>query len=157
MKNTISLIVSSAVFGFDDAKNVGQFHFPAVQAAPSFSSSFPHLFGEDSDLTCLIPCAIDQDPYFRLTREVAPKLGFKKPALLHSKFFPALQVIQKKKEGEKSAKTNGFSKGASEKMSASSAISAIYLTDTPEEIRSKVRMVFFAPQFPCYSEFLQRL
>jgi hypothetical protein len=82
-----------AVFGFDDAKNVGQFHFPAVQAAPSFSSSFPHIFGENSNLTCLIPCAIDQDPYFRLTREVAPKLGFKKPALLHSKFFPALQVF----------------------------------------------------------------
>jgi tryptophanyl-tRNA synthetase len=114
-----------AVFGFDDAKNVGQFHFPAVQAAPSFSSSFPHIFGEQSNLTCLIPCAIDQDPYFRLTREVAPKLGFKKPALLHSKFFPALQ-------------------GAQEKMSASSAVSAIYLTDTPEQIRDKIRQHAFS-------------
>lgn len=108
-----------AVFGFDDSKNIGQFNFPAVQAAPCFSSSFPHIFGADSNLQCLIPCAIDQDPYFRLTREVAPKLGYKKPALLHSKFFPALQ-------------------GAAEKMSASSMTSAIYLTDSPEEIRSKI-------------------
>lgn len=102
-----------------DSMNIGQFHFPAVQAAPSFSSSFPHIFGADSNLPCLIPCAIDQDPYFRLTREVAPKLGYRKPALLHSKFFPALQ-------------------GAHEKMSASSKISAVYLTDTPEEIYTKV-------------------
>ena len=26
-----------------------------------------------------------------MTREVAPKLGYRKPALIHSKFFPALQ------------------------------------------------------------------
>ncbi len=110
-----------AVFGFTDSMNVGQFNFPCVQAAPSFSSSFPHLFGANSNLPCLIPCAIDQDPYFRLTREVAPKLGYRKPALLHSKFFPALQ-------------------GAQEKMSASSAVSAIYLTDTPQEIHDKIKV-----------------
>ena len=46
------------------------------------------------DVTCLIPCAIDQDPYFRMTRDVAPVLKFKKPALLHSTFFPALQGKQ---------------------------------------------------------------
>ena len=38
----------------------GKYAFPAVQAAPSFSSSFPHIFGEHKDLQCLIPCAIDQ-------------------------------------------------------------------------------------------------
>ena len=41
---------------------------------------------------CLIPCAIDQDPYFRMTRDVAPRLGHKKTALIESRFFPALQV-----------------------------------------------------------------
>lgn len=36
-------------------------------------STFPHIF----DLTkknqpmCLIPCGIDQDPYFRMTRDIA--------------------------------------------------------------------------------------
>ena len=44
------------------------------------------------DIPCLIPCAIDQDPYFRLTRDVAQKLKYPKPYLIHSKFFPALQV-----------------------------------------------------------------
>ena len=27
-----------------------------------------------------------------MTRDVAPRLGFGKPALIHSKFFPALQA-----------------------------------------------------------------
>lgn len=35
---------------------------------------------------------IYQDPYFRMTRDVAPRLGFKKPALIESSFFPALEV-----------------------------------------------------------------
>ena len=39
-----------------------------TQAAPSFPTSFPHMFGTRRDIRCLIPCAIDQDPYFRMTR-----------------------------------------------------------------------------------------
>ena len=101
------------IFGFNDSTNIGKIMFPAVQAAPSFSSSFPFIFGSKKDVTCLIPCAIDQDPYFRMTRDVAPTLKFKKPALLHSTFFPALQ-------------------GAQTKMSASDANSSIFLTDTPK-------------------------
>ena len=61
-----------------------------------------------------------QDPYFRMTRDVAPRLGFLKPALLHSTFFPALQ-------------------GPQSKMSSSDASSSIFLTDSQEEIAFKVR------------------
>lgn len=43
--------------------NVGMYQFAAVQATPSFSNSFPQIFGERDDIPCLIPCAIDQDPY----------------------------------------------------------------------------------------------
>jgi tryptophanyl-tRNA synthetase len=43
-----------------------------VQAAPSFPTSFPHMFGTRRDIRCLIPCAIDQDPYFRMTRCQGP-------------------------------------------------------------------------------------
>jgi tryptophanyl-tRNA synthetase len=52
---------------------IGKFSWSAVQAAPSFSSSFPHIFGPDSNNVCLIPCAIDQDVYFRITRDIAPR------------------------------------------------------------------------------------
>merc|ERR1719391_1386777 len=113
------------IFGFDGSSNIGKIMFPAVQAAPSFSSSFPFIFGGKKDVTCLIPCAIDQDPYFRMTRDVAPRLGFLKPALIHSSFFPALQ-------------------GARSKMSASDANSSIFLSDSPEEISTKIKKYAFS-------------
>ncbi|KAG1819642.1 tryptophanyl-tRNA synthetase [Suillus subaureus] len=108
-----------ATFGFNDSDNIGKIHFCAVQAAPSFSNSFPHIFGEVSNIPCLIPCAIDQDPYFRLTRDVAQKLKYPKPSLIHSRFFPALQ-------------------GPQTKMSASDATSSIFMTDTPNQIKNKI-------------------
>lgn len=42
------------------------FHFASIQATPSFSNSFPQIFGQRDDIPALIPCAIDQDPYVRL-------------------------------------------------------------------------------------------
>lgn len=115
----ISYNQSKATFGFNDSDNIGKIHFCAVQAAPSFSNSFPHIFGEVSNVPCLIPCAIDQDPYFRLTRDVAQKLKYPKPSLIHSRFFPALQ-------------------GPQTKMSASDATSSIFMTDTPNQIKNKI-------------------
>lgn len=117
---------ANSIFGFTVQDNIGKISFPAVQAAPSFSSTFPHMFGADSNLLCLIPCAIDQDPYFRMTRDAAPRLKLRKPALVHSKFFPALQ-------------------GPGGKMSASVAASSIFLTDTARDIQAKARA---APALP---------
>lgn len=82
---------AKSIFGFTEDHNIGQWSFAAIQAAPSFSNSFPHMFDGRKDVQCLIPCAIDQDPYFRMARDVAPRLGYPKPALIHSKFVPALQ------------------------------------------------------------------
>ena len=113
------------IFGFNDSTNIGKIMFPAVQAVPSFSSSFPFIFGGRKDITCLIPCAIDQDPYFRMTRDVAQTLKCRKPALLHSRFFPALQ-------------------GAQTKMSASDDNSSIFLTDTPKQVKNKVNKHAFS-------------
>jgi tryptophanyl-tRNA synthetase len=79
---------SNKAFGFSELDCIGKFGFPAVQMVPCFSDSFPHIFGASSSVPCLIPCAIDQDVYFRLLRRVvAPQLKYKKPSLLHSKFF----------------------------------------------------------------------
>ncbi|CAB1330603.1 unnamed protein product [Coregonus sp. 'balchen'] len=113
------------IFGFGDSDCIGKIAFPAIQAAPSFSNSFPQIFKGRKDIQCLIPCAIDQDPYFRMTRDVAPRIGYPKPALLHSTFFPALQ-------------------GAQTKMSASDANSSIFLTDTPKQIKNKVNKHAFS-------------
>ena len=48
------------IFGFGDSDNIGKMGFPAVQAAPAFSTTFPKIFGANKDIQCLIPCAIDQ-------------------------------------------------------------------------------------------------
>ncbi|NWV20558.1 SYWC protein, partial [Origma solitaria] len=113
------------IFGFTDSDCIGKISFPAIQAAPSFSSSFPQIFNGKENIQCLIPCAIDQDPYFRMTRDVAPRIGQPKPALLHSVFFPALQ-------------------GAQTKMSASDPNSSIFLTDTPKQIKTKINKHAFS-------------
>ncbi|KAF3595580.1 hypothetical protein DY000_02020609 [Brassica cretica] len=121
---------AKAIFGFAGEDPVGKMGFPPVQAAPSFASSFQHLFpGKDNNLRCLIPCAIDQDPYFRMTRDVAPRLNYSKPALIESKFLPSL-------------KASTFKLGVNGKMSASNPNSAIYVTDTTKDIKKKVNSAF---------------
>ncbi|CAO3690053.1 unnamed protein product [Umbelopsis ramanniana] len=116
---------SKATFGFKDTDCVGKLHFVSIQAAPSFSNSFPQIFGNKTDIPSLIPCAIDQDPYFRLTRDVAQRLKYPKPALIHAKFFPALQ-------------------GSQTKMSASVDTSAIFMGDTPNKIKNKINRYAFS-------------
>jgi len=89
---------------------------------PSFSDTFPHIFGDNKKskpVPCLIPAAIDQDPYFRMTRDVAHKLKYLKPANIYSTFFPALQ-------------------GPKSKMSSSVPNSAIILTDTAKQVKTKI-------------------
>ncbi|XP_038990386.1 tryptophan--tRNA ligase, cytoplasmic-like isoform X2 [Phoenix dactylifera] len=113
------------IFGFTQEDHIGKISFPPVQAVPSFPSSFPHLFPGKDQLRCLIPCAIDQDPYFRMTRDVAPRIGYQKPALIESSFFPALQ-------------------GETGKMSASDPNSAIYVTDSSKDIKNKVNRYAFS-------------
>lgn len=82
------------IYGSD---SVGRAHFVSIQTSSSFATTFPHIFGtnthETSKTHSLIPCAIDQDSYFRMCRDVAPRLGYAKPSLLHAKFFPARQGL----------------------------------------------------------------
>ncbi|KAF7508543.1 hypothetical protein GJ744_009092 [Endocarpon pusillum] len=129
MAKRITINSVRATFGFNDSNNVGEFHFCATQSATSFATSFPHIFGSDPlktrSIPCLIPCAIDQDPYFRQCREHAEKMKYKKPSLIHSIFLPALQ-------------------GPGSKMSASIDISAIFLTDTPNQIKNKINKYAFS-------------
>ncbi|CAM9022830.1 hypothetical protein WICANDRAFT_35891 [Wickerhamomyces anomalus NRRL Y-366-8] len=121
----ITTSTAKAVFGFQDSDCIGKVHFASIQIATAFPSSFPDVLGLPPKTPCLIPCAIDQDPYFRVCRDVAEKLKFAKPALIHSKFFPALQ-------------------GSTTKMSASDENSAIFLDDTPKKIAKKINKYAFS-------------
>ncbi len=114
----LTLSTAKAVFGFKGSNNVGQLFYTSMQSAPAILPSV--IKGKPTPV--LIPHAIDQDPHFRITRDIAPKLGYPKPAAIHSIFLPGL------KEGGK--------------MSASDPMSAIFTTDSPDLIKKKIMSAF---------------
>ena len=126
-----------ATFGFPiDGENtsIGKVAFPAVQAAPAFAETFEGIFekanGQAFNLKkvyCLVPCAIDQDPYFRMCRGIAAKLKHHKPAVIHTRFLPSLD-------------------GVETKMSASNPSSCIYLGDSEKQVRKKIGKGFSGGQ-----------
>ena len=106
------------VYGLTFENNIGQLGWASKQIAPAFSESFPHLFGKDK-LRCLIPCAIDQDPYFRMARDFAHKYDYPKPSLLHSKFLVSLS-------------------GINAKMSSTDTNCNILMSDSAQQIKDKI-------------------
>ncbi|TMI48780.1 tryptophan--tRNA ligase [Candidatus Bathyarchaeota archaeon] len=105
----INYSTAKSVFGFTGETNIGMSFYPAIQILPS-------LFEKKR---CLIPSAIDQDPYWRIQRDIAEPLGFHKAAAIHSKFLPPLTGIQ-------------------DKMSSSKPETAIYLNDDNKTVRNKI-------------------
>lgn len=106
-----------AVFGFTPQTNIGMIFYPAIQIAPT-------MFERKR---CLIPAAIDQDPYWRIQRDVAEGLGYYKTAAIHSKFFTPL--------------TGPFGK-----MSSSKPESMISLNESPESVRKKIWQAYSGGQ-----------
>ena len=114
----ITFSTARAVFGFTNENNIGQIWFTSMQSAPAFLPSYL----EGRDVPTLIPAAIDQDAHFRVARDVAPGLGYPKPALLHCKLLPSLL--------------------GGDKMSASDPQSSIYTTDPPKVVKKKLMNSF---------------
>ena len=100
-----------AVFGFKGETNPGAIFYPAIQAAHILLPTF------DKGLPVLVPIAIDQDPYIRLTRDIAERLKVTKPAAIHSKFLRGLD---------------------GKPMSASNPETSIFTHDSNKEIKKKV-------------------
>src|SRR5512136_675053 len=110
----ITYSTARSTFGFQDSTNLGWIFYPAVQAVPCFLHK--KLTGEN--VPALIPAAIDQDPYWRITRDIATRMGYYKPAQIHNRFLPGL--------------------GVGGKMSASEPETAIFTTDQPEQVKQKI-------------------
>jgi len=107
-----------AVFGFQESTNIGMVWYPALQVMTCFLQSAR----EGENIPCLIPAAIDQDNYWRMTRDIAEKMGYYKPAQIHLKFLP------------------GLAQGG--KMSSSQPDTAIFTTDPPSRAAQKVMRAF---------------
>ncbi|MEK6885684.1 MAG: tryptophan--tRNA ligase, partial [Nanoarchaeota archaeon] len=112
---------AKAVFGLKPENNLGWSFYPAMQAAHIL---FPQ-FTRGSHIS-VVPVGIDQDPFIRLTRDVAvhPDFNLVKPAALHAKFIPALT-------------------GAA-KMSSSDSGGMIFLSDSSEEVKRKINKYAFS-------------
>ncbi len=104
-----------ATFGLETSSNIGIIFYPALQIAPT-------MFEKKR---CLIPAGIDQDPYWRLQRDIAESLGYYKAAQIHSKFLPPLT-------------------GPEGKMSSSNPETAIYLSDDPKTVEKKIMKYAFS-------------
>ncbi len=112
----VNFSTAKAVFGFNQQTNIGWIFYPSVQMVPTFFEK----------KRCLIPSAIDQDPYWRIQRDLAESFGCYKTAAIHSKFLPPLT-------------------GFSGKMSSSDLKeSTIYLDDSPDSIRKKIMKYAFS-------------
>ncbi len=107
----VTLNEIKAIFGFEDSHNPGMYFYAVVQAAHILYPTFR------DGVRSLVPIAIDQDPYMRLSRDLAERLHWPKPAALHSKYLPGL---------------------TGEPMSASKPETAIFLTDDPKTIKKKI-------------------
>ncbi|MCI4335816.1 MAG: tryptophan--tRNA ligase [Thermoplasmata archaeon] len=117
----ITYSTAKAVFGFPPSTNIGLIFYTALQTAPSFYPSW--VTGRP--VPCLIPCGIDQDPHFRVTRDIAEGLGYPKPGLLHSQMLPGLLGV------DRVMSTTG-----------DVADNALFLNDPPKEVERKIRKAF---------------
>lgn len=100
----------SQIFG--EKQNIGEYLYPLIQILPCFSKTHQ----------CVVVAGKDQDPFFRLAREITRRLGYSPPVILYTRSVPGLD--------------------GSDKMSTSiSASIPIYLTDTAEEVAQKIQRI----------------
>ncbi|KAH9828184.1 Tryptophan--tRNA ligase, cytoplasmic [Teratosphaeria destructans] len=144
-ESMVTLNQARGAFGFGEQTSIGMIAYGAKQCVAAFPSSYPELFGFPdyrapdynpaglrrhkslAKIPTLIPCAIDQEPYFRVLRDRCGSMTDPHPktCLILSKFLTALQ-------------------GPGGKMSASDPNSAIFMSDTPNQIKKKINSYAFS-------------
>jgi tryptophanyl-tRNA synthetase len=117
----ITFSTVKATFGFDSSANIGMIFYTSIQAVPAMIESVR----AGKNVPCLIPYGIDQDPHFRIARDVLPRLGYLKPASIMSIFIPPLS-------------------GVDGKMSSSDPNNAIFVTDSENVVRKKINKYAFS-------------
>jgi tryptophanyl-tRNA synthetase len=82
-----------ATYGYSPDNNIGLHFYPSVQSAHIL---FPQeKFGIKN---VLVPIGPDEDAHLRICRDIADRMGYNKPAVVHLKFLPGL-------DGEKMSKS----------------------------------------------------
>lgn len=116
---TLNQIVHA--FGIGMSENVGKASYPTLQMVPCVPKVFDGFI--DGKAKCLIPCADDQDVYFRLARDILKKMKVSKPSMIFVNYVPSLQSVE-------------------DKMSSSIPSTAIFLNDSNKVISKKINSAF---------------
>lgn len=118
----ITYNTAKATFGLNSEQNVGWSFYPAMQAAHIL---FPQFY-RGKHLS-VVPVGIDQDPFIRLTRDIAVNkdFNFSKPCALHAKFLPSLY-------------------GEAKMSSSDSGNNIIYLSDNEKTVKNKINKYAFS-------------
>jgi tyrosyl-tRNA synthetase len=101
--------------------------YPCMQAAD--------IFQLDLDVAC---SGIDQRKAHMLARDVADKIGSKKPICLHTPLLRGLTISDEKKNKEIYDEDSRLSYQIMSKMSKSIPGSAIYVHDSPMDVKKKI-------------------
>ena len=120
LSKKVNLSEIKAVYGYKNVDNIGLHFYPAVQSAHIL---FPQEKYKIKNV--LVPIGPDEDAHIRISRDIASRAGYNKPAILHTKFLPGI---------------NGA------KMSTSKPNTAIFLSDNEKTIRKKINKAFSGGQ-----------
>src|SRR3990167_7271478 len=126
-ESTVNRIVRcSQIMGRSESESLSaaQIFYPCMQCA--------HIFHLKADITQL---GMDQRKVNVLAREIGPKLGYWKPVVVSHHMLMGL----KKPTSEQ---TNAVDRAIELKMSKSVPDSAIFMTDTEEEIKRKINKAY---------------
>lgn len=119
LSRKVNLSEIKATYGYKNEDNIGIQFYPAIQSAhvlfPMEKHNFEHV---------LVPIGPDEDAHLRICRDIASRLSYNKPAVVHASFIPGL-------DGDKMSKSKN---------------NAIYLNDDKKTIIKKVNKSFSGGQ-----------
>jgi tryptophanyl-tRNA synthetase len=119
LSKKVTLSEVKATYGYKNEENIGLHFYPAVQSAHIL---FPQeVFGIKN---VLVPIGPDEDAHLRICRDIASKLSYNKPSVIHVAFLPGI-------DGQKMSKSKN---------------NAIFFSDDEKTIRKKVNQSFSGGQ-----------
>jgi len=116
LSKKLNLSEIKATYGYENSDNIGIHFYPAIQSAHIILPQEKYKIKN-----VLVPIGPDEDAHIRISRDIASRFGYNKPAILHSKFLPGID---------------------GKKMSTSKPNTAIFLSDSEKEIRKKINRAF---------------
>lgn len=119
LSKKVNLSEIKATYGYKNEDNIGTHFYSAIQSAHIL---FPQeKFGYKN---VLVPIGPDEDAHLRISRDIASRFGYRKPATIHAVFMPGL-------DGGKMSKSKN---------------NAIFLKDDKKTIIEKVNLAFSGGQ-----------